>query len=159
MEEDDDDYEVGYGNPPKHSQFKKGQSGNPKGRRKGARNLRTDLSEELREMVTIREGGREVRLPKQRVFIKGLVSASMKGDSRARRDLIDLWDKLLKPLEDDTVEVPGLTADEKEAVAVLMSRLQSGGGTRTEEPPSPPKDETQGDQSADVTVATEGGEQ
>ena len=29
----DDDESVGYGRPPKHSQFKKGQSGNPRGRR------------------------------------------------------------------------------------------------------------------------------
>ena len=32
-------YEVGYGRPPQHTQFRPGQSGNPAGRRKGVRNL------------------------------------------------------------------------------------------------------------------------
>ena len=31
-------YEVGYGKPPKSTQFKPGRSGNPKGRTKGSRN-------------------------------------------------------------------------------------------------------------------------
>ena len=39
---------VGYKQPPKHTQFKPGQSGNPKGRPKGTQNLATDLAEELR---------------------------------------------------------------------------------------------------------------
>ena len=36
MSNDNDDYEVGYGRPPKSGQFKKGQSGNPKGRPRNA---------------------------------------------------------------------------------------------------------------------------
>jgi len=34
-------YEIGYGNPPKHTRFRPGRSGNPAGRRKGVRNLMT----------------------------------------------------------------------------------------------------------------------
>ena len=47
---------VGYGNPPVHTRFKPGQSGNPKGRRKGQRNIRTVVNEALNQPITIREG-------------------------------------------------------------------------------------------------------
>ena len=46
--EKQDDYEVGYGKPPRHTWFKKGQSGNPRGRPCGSKNLKTLLSEALR---------------------------------------------------------------------------------------------------------------
>ena len=45
------DYEVGYGKPPRHSRFVKGQSGNPRGRPAGAKNFTTLLEEALNEPV------------------------------------------------------------------------------------------------------------
>ena len=54
-----DDYEVGYGNPPKHTRFPKGQSGNPKGRPKGRRNFKTDVKATL-EARTKAKGLNEV---------------------------------------------------------------------------------------------------
>jgi hypothetical protein len=56
-----DDYPVGYGKPPASTQFRKGQSGNRSGRPKGTNNLKTDLLEELREKVTLKEGERTKR--------------------------------------------------------------------------------------------------
>ena len=41
------DHDAGYGKPPRHSRFKKGQSGNPKGRPRGSRNFSTDLKATL----------------------------------------------------------------------------------------------------------------
>lgn len=60
-----EDYEVGYGKPPKRSQFKKGQSGNPEGRPKETKNLKTDLADELGETVTVRDGERVKTVSKQ----------------------------------------------------------------------------------------------
>ena len=44
-----DNYEIGYGKPPRHAGFKKGQSGNPRGRPPGAKNLTMLLNDALNE--------------------------------------------------------------------------------------------------------------
>ena len=81
---------AGYKNPPKHTQFKPGQSGNPKGRPKGTKNLRTDLSEELAEKIIVTEGGQQLVISKQRAMLKSLMAKSIKGETAAARALINL---------------------------------------------------------------------
>jgi hypothetical protein len=61
----DDSYSVGYGKPPTHSQFRPGQSGNPAGRRKGVRNLMTDVKRTLKVPVSVKEGGRSRKISTQ----------------------------------------------------------------------------------------------
>ncbi len=82
------DYPVGYGRPPAHARFKPGQSGNPKGRPKRTKNLRTDLVEELGEFIRVREGDREYSVSKQRALIKALVARAVKGDTRAATSIV-----------------------------------------------------------------------
>nr|WP_281721808.1 DUF5681 domain-containing protein [Nitrosomonas nitrosa] len=81
---------IGYRKPPAHSRFKKGQSGNPSGRRKGSRNLATVLERELAQRVTIVEGGRKMRLTKQEVVVKSAINKAMKGDGRAFNTIMTL---------------------------------------------------------------------
>jgi len=81
--ENNDDYDVGYGKPPKHTQFQKGQSGNPKGRPKGTKNFKTDLMEELSEQVVITEGGKQSNISKQRAILKRTAQKALGGDMRA----------------------------------------------------------------------------
>ncbi|MBS0232297.1 MAG: hypothetical protein JSR99_02290 [Proteobacteria bacterium] len=76
-------YTVGYGKPPKNSRFKPGQSGNPKGRPKGAREFSVELAEELKQTISVIEGGRTRKVTKQRAMIKALFSRALKGDSKA----------------------------------------------------------------------------
>jgi hypothetical protein len=52
MSDDNEDYQLGYGKPPKHSQFTKGRSGNPKGRPVRARSFKDDLTAELQKKQT-----------------------------------------------------------------------------------------------------------
>lgn len=76
-------YDVGYGKPPRASQFSKGTSGNPKGRPKGSRNLKTDLLEELGSRVIVKEGGKRRSLTKQQALLKRLVERGFGGDHKA----------------------------------------------------------------------------
>jgi Family of unknown function (DUF5681) len=84
-------YDVGYGKPPKVTRFKRGQSGNPKGRPSGSLTLVSDLAAELKEKVTVRESGRARRVSKQRALIKSLMAKALQGDVRASAAILALY--------------------------------------------------------------------
>jgi hypothetical protein len=88
-------YRVGYGKPPKAKQFKRGRSGNPKGRPKGSLNLATDLTAELGEHITVREDGRSRKVSKQRALIKSLMAKALQGDVRATAALLALYARVI----------------------------------------------------------------
>lgn len=88
------DYEVGYGRPPKATQFQPGQSGNRKGRPKGSHNLHTLLNDELQSRVPIVINGRTVRLSKAEIAIRQQVDKAAKGDLRAFTILMKLMDRV-----------------------------------------------------------------
>jgi hypothetical protein len=83
------DYEVGYGKPPKTSRFKRGQSGNPKGRPKGRRNLATEFKTELSKLVTVRENGESRRVSKRVAILKSLLAKALSGDVKAITAVFD----------------------------------------------------------------------
>ena len=91
------DYGVGYGKPPRHTRFRKGASGNPRGRPKHTKNLKTDLVEELRELILVREGNRERHISKQRAMLKSLTAKAIKGDARAANILLNMIMRVLEP--------------------------------------------------------------
>ena len=75
------DAEVGYGKPPNASQFKPGQSGNPKGRPKGSLNLATVFARAARETVVINQGGRSRRISKLAAVAIQLTNKAVAGDT------------------------------------------------------------------------------
>lgn len=81
---------VGPGKPPRHSRFKPGQSGNPKGRPKGSKNFATILQQQLTKKVTITVDGKPKRLTVQEVIARRLTHDSMKGTTKAMELLIRL---------------------------------------------------------------------
>ena len=84
------DKRVGYSNPPEHTRFKTGHSGNPRGRPKGALNLATVLARTLREKVVINENGKRKTVTKLEVAIAQLVTKATSGDGHAIRYLCQL---------------------------------------------------------------------
>lgn len=81
---------VGYGKPPKAHKFKPGQSGNPKGRPKGAKNLLKLISKHAAKKVTVIEDGMEKKMPRIDVVITAMFNKASKGDVSAARLLSNL---------------------------------------------------------------------
>jgi hypothetical protein len=63
------DYEVGYGKPPAHTRFRKGQSGNPSGKPKRVLSEDEILLRELASKVPVTEGGKQRRMSKLDVIL------------------------------------------------------------------------------------------
>lgn len=76
-------YSVGYGKPPKQTRFKPGQSGNPKGRPKCARGIAAEWEEEARQLVSVTENGRTLKISKQKAVIKSTFAKAIKGDAKS----------------------------------------------------------------------------
>ena len=92
------EYKVGPGRPPKEYQFKKGQSGNPKGAKRKKPSIELDLKaaleRALNETVKLKQGDQERMVTMAVAGINQLVAQFAKGNHQARRDLMALADKL-----------------------------------------------------------------
>ena len=126
----DDDYEAGYGKPPKSGMFKKGQSGNPKGRPKGVKNFQTELRSVLRSKVTVTVAGKPKLVSVVGAALMRLREKALKGDQRAIEIVLGyaresssasdarLRERHLSKIEQDIVDRAGLfgkTADPDES--------------------------------------------
>jgi len=120
---DDDDYEVGYRKPPRHTRFRNGQSGNPKGRPKDTKNLATDLGEELGERIIIRENGKVVKITKQRAIIKSTVAKATTGDPRSVDIVTRLCERLLLDDIGDGRSTP-LQAEDQEIIKAFLRQIR-----------------------------------
>jgi len=83
----------GYGKPPKERQFIPGQSGNPKGRPKGARGLKQVVRAALDDEVNLVVGGQETRKTKREVVVLKLIQKAASGDVRAIDSILNLDQK------------------------------------------------------------------
>jgi hypothetical protein len=93
------EYDVGFGKPPSKSRFKPGQSGNPKGRPRGAKNKRRGLAEErMKDIIldeayrgiTVRDGHRNVTLPIVQAVMRSIAVNAARGQHRAQRLFAEL---------------------------------------------------------------------
>jgi len=123
------DYEVGYGKPPKHSQFKPGQCGNPSGRPK-RRRIQTPIFyiiEELKKPMVVQEGGRRRRIPIAQALAKRIVHGGLRLEAKPLSILFSTMPEVNSAMG----EAPEITDDmsPQEAMAAweAMLRLEKKG--------------------------------
>lgn len=124
MSEDIEKYEVGYGRPPSHTRFEKGQSGNPKGRPKGVKNFKTIVLEILNEKIFVTENGRTREITKGEAVVRQQVNKAASGDHAAIRETIRLY-AVLEQLPDEVVAEDGFTENDHAVLEGLRRRVQA----------------------------------
>ena len=122
------DYGVGYGRPPVEGRFRKGESGNPRGRPKGVGSLAQLLSEKFARRVTVQENGKSRQMRVLEVLVQKLINDAARGNLRAMRLLLDLWQRYGEAA-DANVAVADLTAADRAIIAAYLQkeRLETRG--------------------------------
>lgn len=138
-------YKVGYGRPPTEHRFRKGCSGNPRGRPRGARNkpkidtgigmrgAEAYLRAEAYRMVTLREGDNVIELPAIQAVFRAMGVAAMKGNRFAQRTLADMITKVEHEDFTSRLDAFGKWAEYKHEWGEAIERARLAG----REPPRP----------------------
>ena len=118
-------YETGYRRPPKSGHFKKGQSGNPKGRPRGSGNFLTLLEQELGQSIVVNENGKKKTISRMQAMVKRMVAGALQGDQKALLTLVEIL-RLTGRFEQTDIE--GLLPDNYESIldSYVAQRQKSG---------------------------------
>lgn len=101
MADDQDGYRVGYGRPPLHTRFKKGQSGNPNGRRRkttrrnSAHNdltsFRRTILEEASRLIRVKENGQVTEMTQEQAVVRAIIASAASGRPLAQRTALEMF--------------------------------------------------------------------
>lgn len=99
------EFDVGYGKPPRHARFKPGQSGNPKGRPKGAKGMKTLVRQLLTEKLTVKTAAGPKRMSRMEAALHKLAERAFAGELRALHWLVQLYQAAVpdEPARDQVV--------------------------------------------------------
>ncbi len=112
------DYPIGYKKPPKATQFKPGQSGNPRGRVKGSRNTRSIFEEESQKLVPVTENGKTQKLTKRELVLKTIINKAARGDEKAQVKFLKLDERFSA-----STGKPGGTGEPSSASSETLAEL------------------------------------
>lgn len=115
----------GYKDPPKETQFKKGVSGNPKGRPKGSRNFLSLLENIIEQKIPIKQGSEEVKITKKEAMLIQWINKAIKGDMSAIQHLIPLLFQIEQKNEDKN-EKQNVSLKDKEILDNFISKFYKG---------------------------------
>ena len=119
-------YRVGYKKPPLHTRFRKGQSGNPRGRPRGSKNLSTLLTDALNEPVVVTEDGRRRKISKRELGVRQLANKFAMAEAQATKILLGLMQERERlAAAAAPAERPSFGADDEKVIANLLKRLRS----------------------------------
>jgi hypothetical protein len=119
---------VGYAVPPKTGQFKKGQSGNPTGRKKGSVGLSTLIRKSAKERVMVQANGKRKSMTKDEAAFTQLFNQAATGDYRAMKLMADLMNVHVAGAEPVAPKFT-LTEADREVLTQMIARArrQDGG--------------------------------
>ena len=118
------EYDVGYGKPPRGSQFVKGQTGNAKGRKKGSQGILTLLEKNLRTEVIINEGGQRKSISKREAIVLQIVNKAASGDLRAIREFLHLALMMEGKQEASAPREFPITREDQEIIQAIAKRAR-----------------------------------
>jgi hypothetical protein len=109
---------VGYGKPPKQHQYRPGQSGNSKGRPKGAKSTSTLLRETLDHKIAVRTGATVRKVSVREAILIRLAEAALKGDIKSAHFLLQRYDIAAETAKPDVMD-PDRYETVEEAIEAL----------------------------------------
>jgi Family of unknown function (DUF5681) len=136
------DEKVGYKRPPRHTRFRRGESGNPSGRQPGVRNFATDVKATLRAKVALSEKGKTRRVSTQEAVLLRLKEKALKGDPRALEQIIRLAQIFNGDGPNDALGGQDMVAEDQEILDAYAEAVRSRPASAADENRVP--DETPG---------------
>ena len=127
------DYEVGYGRPPEKTQFRPGQSGNPKGRKRKPKSTQDQMKSILSKRITINEAGQSKRMTLQEVMLRSIANNAAKGDLRAANFVLNLINSDYAA-RTETLDKAMLSTEDQVLFEQMMGELKADSGTPETEP-------------------------
>jgi hypothetical protein len=129
---------VGFCRPPETTRFKKGISGNPKGRPKGSLNVATAFTKALREKVVINEAGKRKTVTKLEAALKQLVNKAASGEITALKQLVELArDAEAKQTAASASQPTTFSEIDREVMEGILKRFEASDDHSMEAPDGP----------------------